>query len=388
MPPRRTSPRRTVTRPTVAYEAFEEVQPADSRMQAAAPWIAVVALIVAAVAVGFTLTSRGGDDLAACRSAAWSAIPDPHDLPASWTLGSTDMNANGMTVSVMGPASADGTTAQPVAYASVTCYGSSAASAMRANRDAAEAAGARIVDRAAGGDAYDVIASSGSITTLFRVGNLVGQLADAGTADPADLAKITAAVATAMGDKAAAGKAGPVPSVSASGSDDTGAAGQGCGLASTDPSAGPTAPDLEAKLPTDVAGTPLTRESASADTVFGTDPNGRALAARIRSLGATLADLQLAQACDETHQLDLSIAAFRLPGKDVTKLRETIVETWLSANAAGVKQTQVTLGGKKLIKIDYGDGGALDYVYTGSDYVTVIDTTDPDVATEAASKIK
>src|SRR3954471_18262947 len=188
MPPRRTTRRRPMTRPTVAYERLADDdgdgdEPGSSRLVAAAPWIAVLALVAAVAAIALGFLNRG-TDLSACRSAAWAAIPDAHDLPTNWTLGSTDLNANGLTVSVLGPASADGTTQQPVTYASVTCYGDVAARAMQQNRDAARAAGATVVDRGAGGDAYDVVSrSSGSVTTLFRVGSLIGQVADAGTSD-------------------------------------------------------------------------------------------------------------------------------------------------------------------------------------------------------------
>jgi hypothetical protein len=393
MPPRRTSPRRTVTRPTVVYDADEPLddESGRTRFAAAAPWIAVLALIVAAGGVVLGLMNRGVD-LSACRSAAWAAVPDSHDLPKSWTLGSTDLNANGMTVSILGPAPADGSTSgngssqQPVAYASVTCYGDVAATAMQQNRAAAEAAGDKVVDRSSGGDAYDVVsASNGSVTTLFRVGGLIAQIADAGTADTADLAGITKAVAAAMGDRTAPGDAGPLPSDLAAGSAGPNSSDE---LGSAEPSGTPVAPDLEAKLPSDIGGTPLTTQSATADTVFGTDPNGRALSARIRALGSDFSKLQVAQAFDDSGTVDISIVAFRLPGKDIAKVREAIVDTWLSANAAGVKQSQVTLGGKSLLRIDYGDEGPLDYVYTGSDYVVVIDTSDVSIATEAASKIK
>ena len=53
-----------------------------------------------------------------------------------------------------------------------------------------------------------------------------------------------------------------------------------------------------------------------------------------------------------------------------------------------MKQTEVTLGGKKLTKIDYGDQGTVEYVYGGSDYVIVLDTADPNIATEAAAALK
>jgi hypothetical protein len=386
MPTRRTSPRRALTRPTtvavVGHDTSDVDPGGDSRLLSAAPWIALAALAVAVLAIGFTFLNRPSDQ-SACRSAAWQAVPDPGDLPADWTLGSTDLNANGMTISILGPASADGQTPQPAVYASVTCYGDVAATAMTENKAAAEAAGAEVTDRASGGGAYDVNnPSTSSTTTIFRVGPLIGQIADGGSASPADLEAITKAVAAAMGDDRAAGAPGAGASDAAVGSDQPLPAG------SDEPSASAAFPELEAKLPTDVGGTPLTIQSAGADEIFGSDPNSRALTARIRSMGAQLSDVQVAQAYDDTSQVDLSIVAFRLPGKSGSKLSDAIVDTWLSANVDGVKKSDVTLGGKKLTKIDYGDQGTVEYVYTGDDYVIVIDTSDPAIATEVASKIK
>jgi hypothetical protein len=384
MPTRRTSPRRAMTRPTVpvGYDVIDHVDTTDDRLSSAAPWLALVALAVATAAIVLGFLNRGSD-LSACRSQAWAAIPQAEDLPENWTLGSSDLNANGMTVSIMGPPSTDDTSSQPVVYASVTCYGDVAATAMTENRKAAKAAGSTVIERASADDAYDVQNQSSGSTTLFRVGPLIGQIADAGSASPDDLATITTAVATAMGNPTAAGEAGPPPSDAAEGSQVPGAS-----VGSPEPEASSVAPDLEAKLPADLGGTPLTKTSATADQIFGTDPNSRALSARIRSLGSDVSDLQVAQAYDDTGTVDVSIVAFRLPGKDGAKLRDAIIETWLSANVAGVTKTEVTLGGKKLTKIDYHDDGPIDYVYGTSDYVIVIDTSDPAIATEAASKIK
>lgn len=393
MPTRRTSPRRSATRPSGFGERFTGPEhdrlddPPGGQLAAAAPWIAILAVILAgaALAVAFVGRSSGGGDLTACRSAAWSAIPAAESLPAGWTLGSSDLNANGMTVSIVGPAPADGSTSQPVVYASVTCYGEAAATALDDNRRAAEAAGASVVDRTPSGQAYDVDnPSTGSLTTLFRVGGLIGQVADAGSATPTDLATITTAVAAAMGDQNAAGALGPDdgdPGASDEpvGSDDGG---------SPEPAASAFAPELEALMPKDVKGTPLTIQSASATEVFGDDPSSRALAARIRTLGSTLAALQIAQAFDETGGLDVSIIGFRLPNAEEAKLRAAIVETWLSAGNEGVTQTEVTLGGRKLTRIDYGDQGTVEYVYAKGDTVIVIDTADVTIAEDIATKLK
>jgi hypothetical protein len=406
MPTRRTSPRRVATRPNGLYDrspesTFGEVdEPGPGFLSSAAPWLALLAVVLAAGAIGVVVLGRSGDDLTACRTAAWTSIPNAKDLPVNWNLGSTDLNANGMTISILGLAPADSSTNQPVVYASVTCYGAAAGTALEENRKASVAAGAvvRPRDQTSNGDAYDVDnATTGSTTTLFRVGGLVGQIADGGSAAQEDLAVITTAVAKAMGDQNAAGTAsGLSPDATGSeeplGSDDLGAA---------EPSGSPFAPELEALLPTSITPTtdaspgasaatpvPLTVQSASATDDFGEDPRSRALAARIRALGATLDQLQIAQAYDDTGAIDLSIVAFRLPNADLAKLRAAIIDTWLSAGADGVKSTTVTLGGKSLTKVDYGDGSTIEYVYAKDDYVIVIDTSDVDVATQVAEQLK
>jgi len=393
MPRRRTSPRRAPTRLTYVRDDVDDLDDAwegerlSDRLVRASPWLALLALAVGGAALGVAWLNRGGD-LAACRTAAWTAIPDPRDLPADWTLGSTDMNANGMTVSIAGPASPDGSTTQPIVYASVTCYGDVAATAMRQNRTAADTSGATVVDRVTGGDAYDVRnASTGSVTTIFRVGQLIGQVADAGTADPADLATITTAVARAMGDDSAAGRPGSAAPESSGGASGLPAGSGDLGEGSAAPS-GPVAPELEAVMPTSVLGTPLSVDSASGDQALVADPASRAFAARLTSLGAKVANVEVARAFDDTQSVDIAVVGFRLPGFDPAKLKAAVLEAWLGAGEAGVKQTSVTLGGKRVIKVDYGGGGPIDYVYATADHVIVIDTGDENAAADVASQLK
>jgi len=384
MPPRRTSPRRATTRPSSFTELGEDEPAGRGAFAAAAPWIALLALVAAFAAFAFVLLNRG-TDLSACRSAAWDAIPDSADLPGGWQLGSTDLNANGMTLSILGPASTDGSTAQPAVYASVTCYGDVAATAMSQNKTAAKAAGSSVVNRVGGGDAYDVTSpATGSKTTLFRVGQLIGQIADAGSASPSDLQTITQAVATAMGDEGAAGTAGqPQRSEAAAGSARPGASAD---LGSAEPSA--VAPELEADLPTTIQDTALSPFSTTGDQVLQNFPAARALAARVQSLGAKLTEFQVAQAADPNGGLDITVTGFRLPGLATDKLKAAVLEAWLGANQPGVKTSTVKLSGKTLTKVDYGTNGPSDYIYTTPDHVIVIDTADADAAAEAASQIK
>jgi hypothetical protein len=391
MPTRRTSPRRTATRPIGPLSAFarserDDEGPPSSRLVQAAPWLAITAAVIAVAALAVTVLG-GGTDMNACRKAAWAASPDQSDLPTGWTLSSTDLNANGMTVSILGQASADGTS-QPAVYASVTCYGDVAQTAMSQYRTAAKAAAAKVTDRGMGGDAYDVSnTATGSVTTLFRVGGLIGQIADAGSAGAADLDQITVAVATAMGDENAAG----ARSSAANPSDDTGASPdvseEPLGSGDAGASEPPTAPELEAHLPTDVGGTPLTIQSGGATDYLPQDPSSGALVAALRRDGIAASDLQVAQAYDATQALDLNVIGFRLTKGDVTKLRTAVINSWLSGTGPGVKQTTVKLAAKAFTKIDYGTG-RIDYVYAGTDYVVVVETSDAALATEVAAGLK
>jgi hypothetical protein len=366
-------------------------------LESAAPWLAILGVVLAAAAIGLLVLRPGGlgggGDLTACRQSAWSAIPSKDDLPRDWTLGATDLSANGVTISVLGPASSDGSTDQPVVVASVTCYGDAAQAALDQNKKAAKAIDADVIERE-GADAYDVNnPNTGGTTTFFRVGGLVGQVADSGTVGPADRSAITEALATAMGEPKAAG-VGPDSTDAAVGSDEPPSSDD----PGVDASSSPFAPELEAVLPTSIvdhSGTaspaptiPLTVVSNSATEIFGQDPGSRALAARIRTLGGTLEQLQTAQAYDDTGTIDLSIIAFRLPKVDLEKFRTAIIETWLGAGADGVKSSNVTVGGKTVTKIDYGDGATIEYVYAKNDYVVVLDTSDADIAAQAVAGLK
>jgi hypothetical protein len=406
MPVRRTSPRRASTRPSAILDRRSSDLIDDGgdddggpggNLAGATPWLALLALILAAGTIGYLLVNRGAaapGDLTACRTAAWKAIPDEGQLPEGWTLGSTDLNANGITISIVSNASTDGTSSPPVVYASVTCYGDGAPAALDANRAAAEAAGSTVEERRGGSAAFDIANSStGSTTTIFRVGALVAQIADAGDATRTELDTITAAVARSMGDETAGGTSPNGPDAGPSGSDEPLPSDDGSGA-----SGAPFAPELEAMLPASIGDTTpgaspgatvtLTIDSASAADVFGQDPSSRALAARIRALGKTLDELQVAQAFDETGAVDIAILAFRLPGADGAKLRTAILETWLSSTAEGVTTKDVALGGKTVTKVDYGDGSAFEYVYRSGDVVIDIETSDEAIAAEVIAALK
>lgn len=405
MPTRRMSPRRATTRPTTAFtdddpDWDDDGGRRDQRRRRETPsegsWLrgsgpiptlaAAAALVVSFLALAITLLNRPAQP-GACRTAAWAAVPAAADLPAGWQLGSTDLNANGMTIAILGPADPQGQGSAPVVYASVTCFGDEADTAMDRNRAAARAGGATIIDGQLGEQAFEVSQPTGTSSTYIRLGGLIGQVADAGTASPNELDQITTAVARAMGDRSAA--AGGGPDASSGGKASSAAQPSDSGdLGSDEPSASstPFAPELVAAMPKAIDDTPLT--VGDVKDRFGLDPGSRAFLSVLRSSGASIDNLQVAEGFDETQQLDIDVIGFRLPGLDLAKLRAAIIDTWLSGNASGVKQTEVTLSGKKLTKIDFGDQGTTEYVFTGSDYVIVIDTKDPTIAQKAAAQLR
>ena len=373
----------------------------SSRTARTALRLAVVALLGAAVGIVIGAAALLGGGQGSCREAAWASVPAAADLPAGWTVGASQVSVDSVTTRLAGPAPADATAEQPIVYSMVSCYGADATAGLDRSRDAARAAGETVVERPDLGDAGFAIesVSSGTTAVFFRRGDLVAYVAPSSTVAAEDLGVVETAVATAA-DRAVRGVAAPgtaqppsaSPGASAAptasvGAPTASAAPSESPAAAASPSPSPTAaaPELLALLPDAVAGTALTSDSANGADVLGTDAASRAFVATLRTLGKTTADLQIAQAYDETGSLDVYLLAFRVPGLSGAKLAPVVMSTWLLADSPGVTASTVTLGGKAMTAIDYGDGGSLSYVYPTGEAVVVIQTTDSALAGEVAA---
>jgi hypothetical protein len=119
--------------------------------------------------------------------------------------------------------------------------------------------------------------------------------------------------------------------------------------------------------------------------VLGTDTASRAMIAALGTLKKTAADLQVAQAYDETGGVDIYLLAFRVPGTPAADLAAIVISTWLSGSGPGVTKSTVTLGGRELTKVSYGDGGAVSYVRASGEAVIVIETSDEALASTVAA---
>lgn len=110
-------------------------------------------------------------------------------------------------------------------------------------------------------------------------------------------------------------------------------------------------PDLEALLPAEVAGTPLSVQSFTGTDFIIDDGWGTSMTAFLTSVGKTPADLQLAHAEDPDGVIDLdAILVFRLADVAPETLRDAIINGWrtdfpeLTTSTATVVEKAVTKG--------------------------------------------
>jgi hypothetical protein len=341
-----------------------------------------VAIVVSAVGLGIAALSVFAPADDSCQTAAWNTTPKTTDLPAGWSEASSQYDIARKSMSLLGPASADGTTAQAVVYATITCYPSGAADAVTRSADASTAASQTVVSRNDLGDqGFSAADASGATFLQFRHDRIVVYLAGSGDATAAEVDAIASAYDKSLGgDGGAVAAVGASISPSPAPSTDPGT-GSAAPAPSDDPSASAAAaPEMEAALPTKVGDVVLTVDSASGSMFLGSDQTSRAITAALRADGKTPDDLKIAQAYDETATSDLSILAVGVDGLGAAKVLPIVLGPWLAASGAGVTKEPVTLAGKEFTRVDYGDEGPMDYVGTNGDAVIVITTADPAVA--------
>lgn len=404
---RRPFPSRPPTRPDssgTGEQGEPAASPATSRLPGAPrrrldtpTGLAVLAVALAGVALVVGLMNLLGSGRSSCQAASWDAVPAGARLPAGWTVGTTDYYLDSQTTTLVGPATDETTGGGALVYASVSCYAGSAGDALHRSRTSAEAAGATIDALPELGDEAYAMSdpSTGSSAYHIRRGALLAYLAVSGTVAPVELDQVAAAVDAAM-VTAQGGAAAEAPTTAVTRPSPTAAAGETPGTSaepssgpgeSAEPTAGPVAAGLEAILPAEVDGVTLAKDSTTADVILTDGAASRALVAALRSLGKSASDLLMAQAYDDTGTLEASVLGFQLPGVDGATLRTIILETWLLADAPGVTAAEVTLSGKTLTRVSYGDEGSISYVYVHDDAVLVIETTNEEQATRIAASL-
>ena len=376
-----TTPR--VPRPTPSGPAPRpsEERAALSASVRATRTVALVALLVAAVALGLTawrLLVPAGTAGGECQATAWDTTPKTADLPEGWTIAASQYDISRKTMSLLGQAPLDETTTQAVVYATITCFDTGAADSVTRSAAAAAEAGQTVTNRDDLGDqAFSATDSSNSVFLQLRHGSIVVYLAASGDANQTEVDTIASAFDKALGgDGGAISLASDTPSVLESETP-----------AESEAAASPVVPELEAALPAQVGDTVLTIDSAVGSTVLQDDQGSRAIEAALRAEGKDPDALKVAQAYDDSGATDLSILVMSVDGMEVAKVQDLVVNSWLSASGAGVTRTTVKLDGEDWLELDYGDEQTKDYVRSSGSMVYVITTADPALAEQAAAAI-
>ena len=349
--------------------------------------LATAALVVALAALAFAAWRMLVPADAGCQQQAWDVTPAAEDLPAGWIPSASQFDIDRKTMSFLGPMPQDEDSSQAVIYATVTCFRSGAEDGVTRSRAAAEEAGQSVADRDdLGEQAYSAVDESGAAFLQMRTGRIVVYLAASGDASAAELDELASAF-----DKALGGDGGTIapPAVTPTDGDVGAPLDPG---ASPDPgeslaAESPAAPDLVALMPTQVGSIALSTDSATGEVLLSDDQGSRAIVAALRAAGKTPADLKVAQAFDEAGAADLSVLAVTVDGLPADQTRDIVLENWLAASGDGVTKDTVTLDGREWTRIDYGDGGTLDYVLTDGANVIVITTADAALAEQTAAAL-
>ena len=364
------------------------VQPAKPSVDRTTRQLAIGAIVLSVLGVGFAAWHQFGPGSTSCQSTAWGAAPAAANLPAGWSIGATQYQPDVLSVTLSGPAPADQTSAAPVVYATVSCYAADATGAVTHSQTAAAAAGMIVATQTDYGDqGYTATDSASGATFIqFRIGNVVSYVAASGDATAADVTSIASAFDLALGGKGLTAALG-TPAPTDTGATPSGDIGTPGASDQPTPEVSLAAPELEAVLPTSVGGTTLSVNSATGSTVIGTDPGSRAIAAALRTAGISVDAFRAAQAYDPSGTVDLSITAFRVEGMTSDVLKGIVLSSWLSAGGTGVTTSTTTVQDRTATEVDYGDGGAPSYVVVDGDIVFVVETSDATLATQAVGAL-
>ena len=139
---------------------------------------------------------------------------------------------------------------------------------------------------------------------------------------------------------------------------------------------------MEALLPTTVSGTALQAQSWNGDGLLTDDPWSASMTAFLTASCKLPADLHVAQSYDPNEAVDVSIGVYKVDGVAATPLRAALIEAW-KGDYPDMKVSEVTLGGKDIMKGDFGADSPSSYLWIHNDEVYDIETSDETIATAA-----
>ncbi len=342
--------------------------------------VAAIALVLAVLAIGL-VAARFLSTPTSCQDQAWNVSPSVDDLPEGWSIAATQYDLSRKTMSFVGPLPADEFTAQAQAIATITCFEQGAAEAVSRSRQASEDADQSVRERTDLGDqGFSAVDVSGATFLQLREDRIVVYIASSAETSAREVDQLASAFDVALG-----GDGGTIAPETPAATIDPGL--ESLEPAETLPPESQAAPDLVAMLPASVGDLTLIADSATGSTFLGDDQGSRAVLAALRAADRQADDLRVAQAYDELGESDLTILAVTVDGLPIAQTRDLVLGVWLAATGPGVSQEPIELAGRSFTRIDYGDGGRLDYVLADDPVVIVITTADPALAEATAAAL-
>ncbi len=147
------------------------------------------------------------------------------------------------------------------------------------------------------------------------------------------------------------------------------------------------AKDLEALLPNELGGAPLTKFSMTGADFMTQGDSNKAFTDFLQRLGAQPDDISVASAFSATTAQGAGMFAFRVKGADSGKLTDEFKKS-VETDTPGITWSTQTLAGKSVQVAATGkDTGQKTYLYVREDIVFAVIASDDATAGEALSKL-
>lgn len=144
------------------------------------------------------------------------------------------------------------------------------------------------------------------------------------------------------------------------------------------------APDLAATLPDQLGGETLQKISFGGSDMSAAGDAAQPFAAVLGQLGKSPSDVSLAVAFSATS--GASVGAFRINGLDAGTFLN-LYEQQSTNTTPDITFSQVSLGGKQVVKASSASDGSTQYIYVTGDTLYFVQSDDPTILQEAFSKL-
>jgi hypothetical protein len=145
--------------------------------------------------------------------------------------------------------------------------------------------------------------------------------------------------------------------------------------------------ELEAVLPHVLKGSTLDLQSWTGDLVLKDDDTwSSSIKAFLTTVNKVPRDFRGANASDPNQVVEETLGVYRVTGVPAESVRDALIAAW-KIDYPDLIVSQITLGGKTVTKLDFGEDTVDTYLYLRDDLVFDVETTDDAIATESLNAL-